>query len=205
MITLFGVPASASTAPRICLEEIGVDYAFVPITREPPGPPAFVAASPHLKVPALVDEQLTITESAAVTMYLSDRFADAGLAPPPQDPLRADWYRWLMCLTTTLQAPLYQVIYPQRFGADRLMVGRLRHVAEAHVTGVLDWLEEELAGRTYLVGERFTSADVFLWMLLPWTRHMVRPGFVRPHTRAYFERIAERPAIARVIALEGIV
>lgn len=74
MITLYGIPSSASTAPRICLEEAGVEYTFVRITRDPPGPPGFVDASPHGKVPALVDGDLAMTESAAITMHLSDRF-----------------------------------------------------------------------------------------------------------------------------------
>ncbi len=205
MITLFGIPASASTAPRICLEEAGARYRFVPITRAPPGPPEFVASSPHGKVPALVDGDTVVTESAAVVMHLSERFPAAALAPPPDDPLRAAWYRWLMFLTADLQAPLYQVIYPQRFSPDRLMVGRVRHVAERTVTERLDEIEQWLDGREYLVGEHFTSADAFLWMLVPWTRHMVRPGFVRPHTQAWFERLMQRDSIARVVAWEGIV
>lgn len=205
MITLYGIAASASTAPRICLEEVGAEYTFVPISRTPPGPSGFVAASPHLKVPALVDGDLTMTESAAITMHLSDRFPDTGLAPRPADPARAEWYSWMVVLTAQLQAPIYQVIYPERFSTDRLMVGRVRDVAARELDELIEWIDDHLAERTYLLGDRFSSADIFLFSLMPWTRHLVRPAFVRPHGARYFDRIAARPAVARVIAMEGIV
>ena len=206
MITLYGIPASASTATRICLEEAGAEYTFVRITRDPLGPHGFTTASPHGKVPALVDGDLAMTESAAITMHLSDRFPDAGLAPDPDDPTRADWYQWLMFLTTAVQAPLYQVIYPDRFTADRLMVGRVRHQAAQALDDTLDMVDDALRrGEPYLLGDTFSSADIFLFMLIPWTRHLVRPAFIRPATSAYFERLSRRPAITRVLAVEGVV
>lgn len=206
MITLYGIPASASTAPRICLEEAGADFTFIRISRDPPGPAAFFAASPHRKVPALVDGDVTMTESAAITMYLSDRFPHANLAPATTDPARADWYQWIMFLTTAVQAPLYQVIYPERFTTDRLMVGRVRDHAARQIDDALEWIETQLADdRAHLLGERFSSADIFWFMVIPWTRHLVRPAFVRPRTAAYFARLSQRPSIARVVAMEGIV
>lgn len=206
MITLYGIPSSASTAPRICLEEAGVEYTFVRITRDPPGPPGFVDASPHGKVPALVDGDLAMTESAAITMHLSDRFPHAALAPDPADPARADWYQWLMFLTTAVQAPLYPVIYPDRFTTDRLTVGRVRDQAARALDAALDKVDDALAHRgPYLLGETFSSADIFLFMLIPWTRHLVRPAFVRPATSAYFTGLSKRPTIARVVELEGLV
>jgi len=206
MITLYGIPSSASTAPRICLEEAGAQYTYVRITRDPLGPPGFVEASPHGKVPALVDGEITMSESAAITMHLSDRFPHADLAPDHGDAARAEWYEWLMMLTTVVQAPLYQVIYPDRFTTDRLIVGRVRDQAARALGDALDMVEAHLSGdRRYLLGDRFSSADIFLFMLIPWTRHLVRPAFVRPHTAAYFARLSERPSIAHVVAIEGIV
>lgn len=206
VITLYGIIGAASLAPRICLEAAGAEYRFVEPERDPaaPGPPEFVAASPHLQVPALVDGALTLTESAAIVMYLADRFPDAGLAPAVGTPERADWYRWLCWLQNTPMPALYQWFYPERYCGDPDHEESIRAHAVIRLDRMFDWLDADLGGRSHLVGGRFSGADAYLWMLSRWTRNMPRPAFARPNLARFWAAGREHPAIASVIALENL-
>lgn len=206
MITLFGDIGAASLAPRICLEHAGLDYRYVIPVRDPatPSPPEFVAASPLLKVPALIHDGFTLTEAAAIVMHLTDRFPAAGLGPPIGHALRPDWYRWLVWLQNTPMATLYAWFYPERFCGTPGREENVRADAVSRLDGMFDWIEGELEGRDHLVGDRFGGADAFLWMLCRWSRNMPRPAFSRPNLARFWEAGKAQPAVARVIALEDL-
>lgn len=206
MITLYGYPGSASLAPHVLLEEAGAEYRFVVPTREGPdaGPPEFLAASPHRRLPAIVDGPLMLTEAAAICMHVADRYPDALLGPPAGDPARADWYRWLVYLSNTPQAALYQYIYPERYVTGTGHADAAKQAADVTLGGIWDWIDGELADRTFLVGDRFSAADVYLWMLGRWSRHQSNPAFARPHLRRFWDLMLERPSLLAVIKQEEL-
>lgn len=206
MITLYGYPGSASLAPHILLEEAGAEYTFVRPIREGPdaGPPEFLTASPHRRVPAMIDGDVTLTESAAICMHVSDRNPDALLGPVPGDPERGVWYRWLVYLSNTAQPALYQYIYPERYVVDAEHVAGAKQVADAALGGIWDWIDTELADRAFLVGDRFSAADAYLWMLGRWSRHQANPAFARPNIRRFWDQMLERPSLLRVIEQEEL-
>jgi glutathione S-transferase len=206
VITLYGSPGSASLAPHILLKEAGAEYDFVVPVRDGPdaGPPQFLAASPHRRVPAMIDGPLLLTESAAICMHLADRYPAAGLGPGPGDPERGVWYRWLVYLCNTVQPALYQHIYPERFVTDPAHAEAAKASADTRLGGLWDWIDSELADREYLVGERFSAPDAYLWMLGRWSRHQDNPAFTRPNVRAFWDRMLERPSLLAVIADEEL-
>ncbi len=204
MITLYGRPGAASLAPHICLHELGVAHEYAPVDADRTGPPGFVVASPHRRVPALRDGELTLTESAAIVMHLADRFPDAGLAPPIASDERSDWYRWLAYLTSTTANDLYQWIYPERYTDVPGTEAAVRGAATVRLDAAFDWLDRELGDREFLVGGRFGGADAFLWMLCRWSRHLDRPAFSRPNLGRYWDAIADRPSVRRALDVEGI-
>ncbi len=206
MITLYGYPGSASLAPHILLEEAAVGHTFVRPTRDGPdaGPPEFLAASPHRRVPAMIDGDVTLTEAAAICMHIADRNPEALLGPPPDDPERGVWYRWLVYLSNTAQPALYQYIYPERYVMDPHLVEAAKHAADVTLGAIWDWIDTELAGRDFLVGNRFSAADAYLWMLGRWSRHQASPAFARPGIRAFWDRIANRASVLRVIEQEEL-
>jgi glutathione S-transferase len=69
---------------------------------------------------------------------------------------------------------------------------------------IWDWIDGELADREYLVGDRFSAADAYLWMLGRWSRRQDHPAFARLHIRAFWDRMLERPSLLRVIAQEEL-
>lgn len=201
---LYGVPGGANLAPHVCLLELGAPHTFVPVDADRNGPPDFVAASPHRRVPALRDGGFALTESAAIVMHLADRFPAGGLAPQAGTAERSDWNRWLVYLTNTIAPDLYQWIYPERYTDTPVGEPGVRGAATARLTQAFDWLDAELGERSFLVGDRFGGADAFLWMLCRWSRHLERPAFTRPNLGRYWDGLAERPSVRAVLDVEGI-
>src|SRR5581483_10112945 len=127
------------------LAEIGVDYRLIEIGRdEAQSDESYRALNPLGVVPTLLDEEqgLVLTESAAILLYLGDRFPEAGLAPAG----RADYYRWLVFLTNTAQTAMLRWFYPERYGSEEeVTAAAARDAAEA-----FDALDRALAGRDWL-------------------------------------------------------
>jgi glutathione S-transferase len=178
-------------APHAALAEIGVGYELVRIERdEAQTDAAYRALNPLGVVPTLVDGDLVLTESAAILLYLADRYPDARLAPTD----RAQFYRWLVFMTNTVQTTMLRVFYPERYGGDGV---RERGAIDAAVH--FDLLDRTLNGRDWLVGEHRTAADLFLFMLTRWGRRLEAPAWDRPNLRAHFLRTLVLPGVRRMI------
>jgi glutathione S-transferase len=207
MIDLYYMPGSAAMAPHAVLEEAGADYRLIRVTREDGrvDPPGFVGLSPHGRVPVLADGQLVLHESAAIVMHLSDAFPEAGLAPALGTPERAHWYRWLTYLTNTVQPAFLGFLHPERYIADAAGVPAVKEQSAVALAGMRDFLAGALAARgPYLLGERFTSADPFLYMLTRWGRRLESKWWDQPDIGAHYRLLGERPAIQRMREQEGL-
>ena len=155
-------------------------------------------------MPALVDGDVVTYESAAVCMYLSDRFSEAGLAPT--DPAaRAAWYRWHTHLTNTVQADLMLYFLPARSVDSDAARDELSRCAKARLGGTRDWLDSQLAeAGDFLVDGTFSSVDLYLAMLTRWTQSHDEPWWDAPNLGAHYRRVTSRPAIRRVYEQEGL-
>jgi glutathione S-transferase len=186
-------------APHAALAEIGVDYRLVEIGREEArDDAAYRALNPLGVVPTLVDEEqsLVLTESAAILLYLADRFPEAQLAPSD----RADYYRWLVFLTNTVQTAMLRWFYPERYGGgDKAMEAAGHDAAEA-----FDIVDRALANRTWLAAEHRTGADLFLFMVTRWGRRLDPPAWDRPNLRRHFLATLEVPGVRRMLDEQGL-
>ena len=208
MLDLYWIPGAASLAVHALLEEAGVEYRLHRVVRDngKVQPAEFRKLSPHGRVPTVVlDGGLVMYESAAIVMHLSDLYPEAGLAPAPGTPERALWYRWLTYFTNTVQATFMIFIYPERYTAEGADAEPVKERAEASLVGMRDFLEGELAaGGPYVLGERFSSADLYLWMLTRWGRRLEPKWSGPPELGAHWRRVRERPAAQRVYEQEGL-
>jgi glutathione S-transferase len=183
-------------APHAALAEIGVDYELVRIERdEAQSDDASRALNPLGVVPTLVDGDLVLSESAAILLYLADRYPQARLAPEH----RAELYRWLIFMTNTVQTAMLRMFYPERYGG-----GDVERVAAAEAQGHFDLIERSLDGREWLAGEHRTAADLFLFMLTRWGRFLEPAAWDRPHLRAHFLRALALPGVRRMIDEQGL-
>jgi glutathione S-transferase len=210
MLQLHYHPGNANLAPHVLLEEIGAPFELVFVDRANAAhkSPAYLKLNPNGQIPVLVDGDFVVYESAAICLYLADRFPDKELVPPLQTRERAHFYQWLIWCTNTLQAMLMHFFYPERMvdEADAAAAAQVKRSAEMRVGSMLDQLEQQLAthGADWLLGPAFSAVDPYALMLCRWTRNFTRPARSRPHWASYLQRMLARPAVQRTFGSEKL-
>lgn len=208
MMQLHYFPGNASMTPHMLLEELGVPYERVLVDRTTNAhrAPAYLKLNPNGKIPVLVDGDLVLYETGAIVLHLVDTHPEAGLAPALGTTERAQFYKWLLWLANTLQAEMPLYFYSDRWADGPEGAVQVKAHAEAHIAGMIDQLEGELArhGGPWFAGDRFSALDPYVFMLCRWTRGMQRPARTLPHLAAYLQRMLARPAVQRVFANEGL-
>jgi glutathione S-transferase len=195
-LTLYFVPQTRATRPRWVLEELAVPYELVQLdpSKGETRTEAYRELHPLGHVPALKDGEQVLVESAAICMHLADRFPEKGLAPAPGTAERGRYYQWILFAMTTVEPPLV-TIFESRIGR-RAHPPEVLAAAEARLKDVGQVVEAALGESPFILGDRFSAADVVLGATLSWGLRMkVLEGF--PRISAYAARLMERPA-ARV-------
>jgi glutathione S-transferase len=184
-------PMSRGRIVRWMLEEIGRPYRTELLEYGTMKAPAYLAINPMGKVPAICHGNTVVTEGGAICAYLADAFPEAGLAPPPGDRRRGPYYRWMFFAAGPVEAAVTNkalgVEVPE---ARRAMVGY------GSLADVMNALEGAVSGGDYLVGDRFTAADVYVGSQIGWGM-MFGSIEKRPAFERYWARISARPAALR--------
>ena len=196
-VTLFHSPNTRSTSALVLLEELGADYALQVLDMKAgeQRQPAYLRVNPMGKVPAILHGGALVTEQVAVFIYLADLYPEAGLAPAIGDPLRGPYLRWLAFYGSCFEPAV----------VDRAMK---REPAPASTAPYGDYdtmlktLTDQLAAGPYLLGERFSAADVLWGTALTWTT-MFKLVPELPAISAYMARVNARPAVARARAKDA--
>lgn len=208
MITLYGFHGSASLAPHLVLEELGVPYQFVRLDQEKGEhkQPAYLQLNPLGRVPALVDDGQALFESAAICLHLCDRHPSTHLIPPVGDARRSQVYKWMVYLTNTLQTALMSYFYPERFSTDASHAAAIKQRAEQLAQESYRFIEAELdKPGPYLLGNDVSVADLYLMMLVRWGRWFDEPpARLHPRIARLVSFLSERAAVQRAFAAEGI-
>ena len=212
MMQLHCAPSTAAMVPHIVLEELGLPYERVWVATETQEHrrPAYLRLNPNGLVPVLTDGELVLYETAAITLHLCDGHPAGSLAPALATPARAQFYKWLVWLTNTLQATLIVYFYPERWmdAGNDMGAAELRAHAEGRIDGLLAQLDAELArhGGPWFLGADYSALDAYVFTLCRWTRYFAHtpPARSRPHLGPYLQRMLERPAVQRVLDAEGL-
>jgi glutathione S-transferase len=203
MIDFFQITGSSSFAVRCALEEIGVEYRAIDITpRERSAPPEFERVNPWRRVPALRDGEAEVYEIGACLLYLAERHPEAALAPALGDPARGAYLRWMVWLADSFRPLWERIMAPFFFTTESQPGVRAKGLADLDELG--SFLEGELEGRTWCLGEQYTVADMYLYMLVGW--QFYKPGLKigGDAVADHYERVGARPAIARTRALDDL-
>jgi len=205
MLALYYYPGNASLLPHMMLREIGVPFElrFVDRDRKAQKSAEYLKLNPNGRIPALVDDDLVLFETAAIALHLVDRFPQAGLAPEAGTRERAEFYKWMIHLTNTPQAEYRAWFYPHEHVSDEAAAPAVKQAAEQRLYRMFDVISEQLGSRTWLVGDRFSAADLFLFMLIRWGRGMPRPPRALPNLNALAERVSARPAVQAALEAEN--
>lgn len=192
-VILYTNPQSRGRIARWMLEEVGAPYrAEVLEYGGSMKAPAYRKINPMGKVPAIVHGSEVVTEGAAICAYLAEAFPQAGLAPKPEE--RASYYRWLFFAAGPLESAIIDF---KTFGVapdaeKQMMVGYGSYEA------VLDNLSNWFMGHTYVTGERFTAADVYVGSQINWGLQF---GTIEKRVEFvdYARRVTDRDAYRRAM------
>jgi glutathione S-transferase len=197
-LTLYHAAPSRSSVVRWMLEELGQPYEIhlLNLTRGDSRTPEYLAVNPMGKVPALRHGDMIVTEAAAICCYLADRFPDAGLNVPIDDPRRGAYLKWLFFAPSCLEPALLDRML-KRDGAPARMLGW------GDLDRVMGVLRDALARGPYLLGDRFTVADIVIGGGLRWAVMAKAIPDDAPEFAAYVRRLSERPAARRAEAKDA--
>lgn len=201
MITLHHLNQSRSKRIIWLLEELGVDYRLVTYQRDSVtrrAPDALKAINPLGRSPVIEDDGLVVCESGAIVNYLVSRYGADTLAPPLNTPEHARYIQWLHFAEGTAAFPLIALYLLSADNSQKCFLGGF---AKEQMNDVLTLANNELADKTYLLGDQFTGADVlnsFVFEKIGETRGLKE----YPHLEGYMQRILARPAAQKAEALE---
>ena len=206
MYHLHYYPGNASFAPHVLLREIGAPYelCLVDRTQNAQKSEAYLKLNPTGRIPVLVDDDLVLFETAAICLHLCDRHPEAGLAPALGTAERAQFYKWLIFMTNTIQPDVLVRAYSDRYTTDPNGVAAVKDSASRRLSTWFQVVEDSVGAGPYLLGNRFSAADVFLLMVCRWGRLLPHPPRDLPKLRALAERVLERDAVKAAITAEGL-
>jgi glutathione S-transferase len=200
MMKLYGFAATRSIRALWALNELGAEFEFVPVNilAGEHRHPEFLRINPAGKVPVLVDGDMVLTESAAIVMYLAEKYPDKGLLPADRKQL-AQAYRWVMFAMTELEQPLWRItrhswLYPEdKRIPEEIPIASQEFIAMATI------LDNHMAGRQFIVGDTITIADCVTAYLMDWANeyHLINE---HPRLRTYLDRMYARPTAPLRIA-----
>jgi glutathione S-transferase len=198
-VKLYHVPKTRSQRPRWVLEELGLPHELVRLdpSRGETRTPEHRARHPLGHVPVLEDGATRIHESAAICLWLSERYGEGRLLPPPATPERAQVYQWLFYAMSELEPPLIQAWAELRRPEPERDPARLAEAKRGFGEAAAA-VDRALQGREWLVGS-FGVADVVVGSCLLWGRS-VRLLEGLPAAEAWCRRLRERPAWKRSAA-----
>lgn len=196
-VTLFHAPNTRSTGVLTLLEELGADYELKVLSMKAGDlrKPEYLAVNPMGKVPAILHEGALVTEQIAIFQYLADLYADRGLAPQMGESLRGPFLRWLAFYGASFEP----AVVDRALKREPAPQGMAPY---GDYDTMLKTLTDQLARGPWILGERFSAADVLWGAALAWTT-MFGIVTVTPVIQAYIERANARPAALRVRARDA--
>ena len=197
---LYYSPGACSQAPHIVLREANVAFDLVKTdirAKKLEDGSSYLAINPKGAVPALqLEDGTVLTENAAILQYVGDLAPESGLFPRLGDFTRYRVLEWLNYVSTELHkgfGPLWSPTAPDR----------LKQVTREMLAKKFDYVQEQLGDGPYLLGDRFTLPDAYLFVILNWT-HIHDIDLARwPGLTGYQQRVAEGPRVAETLGAEG--
>jgi glutathione S-transferase len=197
-VIFYSNPMSRGRIVHWMLEEAGAPYRYELVNFEAREhkQPAYLAVNPMGKVPAIVHRGTVVTECGAICAYLADAFPAAALAPPPDSPARGTYYRWMFFGGGCLEAAVIDRML------SRPAASRPAALGYGSYEDTVATLEKALQPGPYLLGGRFSAADVYIGAQIGFGM-MTKALEPRPVFDEYLQRVQQRPAWQRFMEKSG--
>jgi len=199
---LYFFPGACSMSPHISLREAGLPFDLErvdPKTKKTAGGVDFFTINPKGMVPVLeLDNGERLTEGPAIVQYIADRNPASGLAPANGTVPRYRLQEWLNYITSELHknfTPMFKPDTPDAYKA----------IARSNLEARFKYVDGQLAGKQYLLGDAFTVADAYLFTVVNWSRLHKFDLATWPNLAAYMERVRARPKVQEAMKAEGLI
>jgi len=195
-VKLFWCPQTRAARALWMIEELGIDYELVKTdirAEEDPARSELLTASPMGKVPAIIDGDVRMSESAAICLYLADKYATGRLAPAIDAPERGTYLYWMLYVPAVVEPAM-----AEKFSG---MEPNKHSHGWGDYASMIETLEKGLGSKDWLVGNSFSAADVMVGS----TCYFLKKFGILPDNsdlRAYVDRCVERPAYAKAIKID---
>ena len=192
-ITIYGRPGSRARRPLWVARELGLE-----VTNIEPAPgeikqPAYLAINPNGKVPALIDDGLSLFESFAQSLYLAKKYGTGQLYPSAVEEEALVW-QWTLWGLNELEKPLTVCLFERIIKPEAERSAALADAAERDLQAPLAVLEKALDGRNWLLGNEFSVADINVAAVAALSRSTRVDLSGYPNVSAWLERAVSRPA-----------
>ena len=199
---LYFAPGACSLSPHIVLEEAGITVETEQVNNQEKKTKSgtdYWTINPKGQVPALqLDSGEMLTEGPVIVQYLADQKPGSGLVPPAGTIERYRVQEWLNFITSELHksfGPIFRPTTPDAY----------KTISRENLGKRFDWLDKQLAGKQYLMGDKFTVADAYLFTVLRWTSRIEIDLGKWPNLKAYVDRVAARPKVQAAMKTEGLI
>jgi len=200
-VKLYYSPGACSLSPHIVLHEAGLPFETVLAstkTHKLPDGTDYYSINPRGYVPLLeLDDGQRLTEGPVIVQWIADQVPQKRLAPSAGTMPRYRVMEWLNFVSAELHkqfSPLFNPAYPEEAKA----------INREKLLGRYTWVDEQLAGRQYLMGDEYSVADAYLYTVTRWTVPMKLDISSRANLAAFMARMDQRPAVQRALAAEGL-
>lgn len=198
---LYYSPGACSLSPHIALQESGLAFEAIAAptkTHKLPDGSDYYKVNPLGYVPLLeLDDGTRLREGPAIVQYIADQVPDKKLAPPNGTMARYKLQEWLTFIGTEIHKGFSPIFNPA-------MPPEAKAIAKAKLEERLKWVDGELAGKTFLMGDQFTVADGYLFTVTNWTNFVGMDISALTHLKAFQARVADRPAVKAAMKAEGL-
>jgi len=198
---LYYSPGACSLSPHIVASEAGIPLELEKVdlaSHKTEAGQDFLSINPKGYVPALrLDDGSVLTEGPAIVQYLADRKPATGLAPAAGTIERYRLQEWLTFIGTEVH---------KNFGTlfNKASSDDAKQTAKTNIAKRLGYLNEQLAGRQFLLGSTFTVADAYAFTIVNWTNFVGIDLKPYPNVGAYMARVGSRPKVQETLRAEGL-
>jgi glutathione S-transferase len=198
---LYFAPGSCSVSPHIVLREAGFTFDMEQVDNKEKKTKSgtdYWSVNAKGQVPVLeLDSGERITEGPVIVQYIADQRPYTGLIPPAGTIERYRVQEWLNFIGTELHktfGPMFRPTTPDAF----------KTISKETLGKRFDWLDKQLAGKSYLTGDTFTVADAYLYAVLRWSPRVEIDLSKWPNLQAFVDRVTARPKVQEALKAEGL-
>jgi len=205
MTTLFIAPGACSLASHIAVRELALPVQIEKVALRVADSPIH-AINPLGRVPALqLDGGTVLTENSAILPFLADQVPGTSLFAPAGSAERAQIQGWLGYLAAEVHTASFRPLNrPERYSADEAAHPGIREQARAQLLKAFEHIDRHLEGRLWLVGDRFTLADIYLGVFATWLTRLGAPFDGLTNVARLQRQWLEQPAVQQALRDEGL-